>query len=121
MTIETKAGSPTCCNKATIMQSTGIVINNNQATNCAKCLKESSDDEEDDCRVCFKCKHHYHRLCIDQWLAKETRCPLCHPRLRTAYNETVCQVLQGACMASKVATLHHRFVKEKKNYTQYCN
>ncbi|XP_022741768.1 RING-H2 finger protein ATL5-like [Durio zibethinus] len=66
--------------RAIFSDETNIVINNNQATNCAKCLEEFND-EEDDCRVCFKCKHQYHRLCINQWLAKEKHCPLCHPRV----------------------------------------
>ncbi|XP_022741767.1 NPL4-like protein 1 [Durio zibethinus] len=45
-----------------------------------------NDADEDDCRVYFKCKRQYHRLCMDQWLAKETHCPLCHPRFKAADN-----------------------------------
>ncbi|XP_022741771.1 RING-H2 finger protein ATL47-like [Durio zibethinus] len=50
-----------------------------QPSQCAVCLEEFKDDDEEDCRFLFyNCKHQYHKLCIDHWLAKETRCPLCH-------------------------------------------
>ncbi|KAK6238497.1 hypothetical protein QUC31_003966 [Theobroma cacao] len=42
---------------------------------CAICLEELKDGDK--CRVPSKCKHIYHKLCIDKWLVKDTHCPLC--------------------------------------------
>ncbi|KAK3188809.1 hypothetical protein Dsin_028370 [Dipteronia sinensis] len=42
---------------------------------CAICLDEFSDGEE--CRVGSRCEHLFHKYCIDPWLLKERRCPLC--------------------------------------------
>ncbi|KAH1045815.1 hypothetical protein J1N35_036599 [Gossypium stocksii] len=44
-------------------------------TECVICLEEFKDG--DSCRVLTKCNHLYHQLCIDEWLAKNSRCPLC--------------------------------------------
>lgn len=42
---------------------------------CVICLEEFEDG--DCCRILHDCKHLYHQLCIDEWLVKETCCPIC--------------------------------------------
>ena len=41
---------------------------------CSICLGEAEVGEQ--VRV-LACRHHFHRLCIDQWLLKKPTCPLC--------------------------------------------
>lgn len=41
---------------------------------CAICLSEYQAVEQ--LRV-FPCKHHFHQLCVDQWLRISATCPLC--------------------------------------------
>ncbi|KAL4644206.1 hypothetical protein ACB092_02G147100 [Castanea dentata] len=51
----------------------------NPETTCAICLAEYVHGEE--VRVLPKCKHMYHKPCIDQWLvSKSLQCPLCRDR-----------------------------------------
>ena len=51
----------------------------NPETSCAICLAEYVHGEE--VRVLPKCKHMYHKPCIDQWLVlKSLHCPLCRDR-----------------------------------------
>jgi len=33
-------------------------------------------EEKEEIRT-LKCNHHFHKECVDQWLAKDARCPLC--------------------------------------------
>ncbi|XP_038895799.1 E3 ubiquitin-protein ligase RING1-like [Benincasa hispida] len=42
---------------------------------CSICLDEFSEGEI--CRMLPKCKHVFHRFCIDQWLPNERHCPVC--------------------------------------------
>ncbi|OMO73090.1 Zinc finger, RING/FYVE/PHD-type [Corchorus olitorius] len=42
----------------------------------AKCGICSQDFKGKECRLVFKCKHHYHKLCIDK--CSMQLCPLCH-------------------------------------------
>ncbi|OMO56137.1 Zinc finger, RING-type [Corchorus capsularis] len=42
----------------------------------AKCGICSQDFKGKECRLVFKCKHHFHKLCIDQYSLQ--LCPLCH-------------------------------------------
>ncbi|KAL5556252.1 hypothetical protein UlMin_038488 [Ulmus minor] len=44
-------------------------------TCCSICLEDYK--ESDECRVLYKCKHVYHKECIDLWLVRDQRCPLC--------------------------------------------
>ncbi|KAE8702140.1 RING-H2 finger protein ATL74 [Hibiscus syriacus] len=46
-----------------------------RCTDCAICLEEFKDG--DSCKALSKCKHLYHRSCIDQWLLQHRSCPLC--------------------------------------------
>lgn len=48
-------------------------------TNCAICLEEFFHGEE--VRVLPRCRHMYHRGCIDQWLLlRSLHCPICRDR-----------------------------------------
>ncbi|XP_059438017.1 RING-H2 finger protein ATL74-like [Corylus avellana] len=48
-------------------------------TNCAICLGEFLHGEE--VRVLPRCKHMYHKDCIDQWLVlRSLHCPICRDR-----------------------------------------
>mmetsp|Transcript_22425 Transcript_22425/g.34692 ORF Transcript_22425/g.34692 Transcript_22425/m.34692 type:complete len:92 (-) Transcript_22425:31-306(-) len=53
--------------------------------------KKPSDTKESGCSICFdefesgqrlkvvkKCEHEYHSVCLDEWLSKEKRCPMCN-------------------------------------------
>lgn len=42
---------------------------------CSICLDEFTEGEV--CRMLPKCKHVFHRFCIDQWLPSERHCPVC--------------------------------------------
>lgn len=42
---------------------------------CSICLDEFSEGEV--CRMLPKCKHIFHRFCIDKWLPTERHCPVC--------------------------------------------
>ncbi|CAI5515251.1 unnamed protein product [Closterium sp. Naga37s-1] len=43
---------------------------------CAVCLSEYV--EGDVLRTLNKCHHHFHQICIDEWLSGSTSCPLLH-------------------------------------------
>ncbi|XVF68767.1 hypothetical protein PTKIN_Ptkin11bG0027700 [Pterospermum kingtungense] len=47
---------------------------------CAICLEKFEDGVQ--CRVLHGCKHMYHEFCIDEWLSRDRRCPLCRGSLR---------------------------------------
>ncbi|CAI9768062.1 unnamed protein product [Fraxinus pennsylvanica] len=54
--------------------------NNNNNAECAVCLCRI--DEGDDVRE-LRCKHLYHRVCIDRWLGYGHKtCPLCRNNLK---------------------------------------
>lgn len=44
---------------------------------CAICLGEYAVDDE---LRQLNCKHHYHRVCLDEWLRLNANCPLCKNR-----------------------------------------
>ncbi|KAL5540414.1 hypothetical protein UlMin_044930 [Ulmus minor] len=44
-------------------------------TSCSICLEDYKESNE--CRVLYKCKHVYHKECIDSWLVRARHCPLC--------------------------------------------
>lgn len=41
---------------------------------CVICMINFEKEEE---VRCLKCKHLFHVDCIDEWLAKEKKCPVC--------------------------------------------
>eukprot|EP00933_Yihiella_yeosuensis_P060612 TRINITY_DN63360_c0_g1_i1.p1 TRINITY_DN63360_c0_g1~~TRINITY_DN63360_c0_g1_i1.p1 ORF type:complete len:490 (-),score=87.63 TRINITY_DN63360_c0_g1_i1:408-1877(-) len=58
----------------------------------AKGSSDDDDDEQASCSICLceftdgvivrrlPCGHHFHRRCVDKWLQRNKRCPLCmHP------------------------------------------
>ncbi|TXG74071.1 hypothetical protein EZV62_002650 [Acer yangbiense] len=45
------------------------------ARECVICLDEFSDGDE--CKFGSTCEHIFHKYCIDEWLPKNRRCPLC--------------------------------------------
>ncbi|KAL5750230.1 hypothetical protein ACOSP7_024833 [Xanthoceras sorbifolium] len=53
--------------------------NNNIDTECCICLDEFKNGDQ--CRVGSRCKHVFHKYCIDQWLQRKRRCPLCRDRV----------------------------------------
>lgn len=50
-------------------------------TACAVCCSEYQD--RDVCRI-LPCGHHFHQRCVDRWLQRSTRCPLCMGSIRAA-------------------------------------
>lgn len=61
------------CSSSTTSSSLG------SETNCAICLAEFFHGEE--VRVLPRCRHMYHRGCIDQWLVlRSLHCPICRDR-----------------------------------------
>ncbi|WCJ23298.1 hypothetical protein M5689_005330 [Euphorbia peplus] len=56
----------------------GLYDNNSINNECLIFLDEFKS--EDKCGVLIRCKHVYHKFCIDQWLAiQEERCPGVEP------------------------------------------
>lgn len=47
---------------------------NKDQTNCPICLGEYQDEELRHLR----CKHEFHKYCIDKWFEKHSNCPLCN-------------------------------------------
>jgi hypothetical protein len=43
--------------------------------NCLVCMEEFKVAQLK--RVLPKCKHHFHKKCIDKWLKKKANCPIC--------------------------------------------
>jgi hypothetical protein len=50
-------------------------------TACVVCCSEYAD--RDLCRI-LPCGHHFHQHCVDKWLLRSTRCPLCMGSIREA-------------------------------------
>jgi len=48
---------------------------------CVVCCAEYND--QDLCRK-LPCGHHFHQQCVDKWLQRSTRCPLCMGTIREA-------------------------------------
>ncbi|XP_078438893.1 putative RING-H2 finger protein ATL12 [Wolffia australiana] len=46
---------------------------------CAICMARFDDDET--LRLLPKCRHAFHRTCVDHWLAAHATCPLCRGRV----------------------------------------
>eukprot|EP01083_Nonionella_stella_P045280 121668_1 len=46
-----------------------------QSETCTVCLCDYSDNDQ--LRI-LKCDHHYHVMCVDEWLKARHTCPLCH-------------------------------------------
>ncbi|KAL5540415.1 hypothetical protein UlMin_044931 [Ulmus minor] len=59
--------------KYEVGKSEGFIVR--ESTGCCICLQ--SFEESDECRVLNKCNHVYHNNCIDSWLVRNHRCPLC--------------------------------------------
>ncbi|RWR87331.1 RING-H2 finger protein ATL29 [Cinnamomum micranthum f. kanehirae] len=52
-------------------------IDPKSANDCAVCLSEFSEDEDDVLRLLTICGHVFHADCIDLWLGTHTTCPVC--------------------------------------------
>jgi E3 ubiquitin-protein ligase BIG BROTHER-like protein len=48
-------------------------------TKCSICFEEIKGGEW--VRELGKCKHLYHRKCLDEWLNQEKRCPVCNEQV----------------------------------------
>lgn len=60
-----------------------------QGGSCAVCL---GDFRPEEFLRELPCRHHFHRRCVDKWLSRNKRCPLC---IR-AIDEAVCSAPWGA-------------------------
>ncbi|KAM1315897.1 hypothetical protein ACFX10_019423 [Malus domestica] len=61
---------------STVFMCTSATSTNATSDDCAICLEEFTEGQE--CRLLDDCKHSFHKLCIDEWLAtRKTYCPLC--------------------------------------------
>ena len=59
---------------------------------CSICLEDMKKDED---LYRAPCRHKFHRECLDSWLAKNNRCPMCNDKVRaTPVNEPLAQNLQ---------------------------
>ena len=56
-----------------------IKYNTIKESNCSNTCLICMDDftEEDLVRKLPKCKHIYHKECIDKWIVKKSTCPIC--------------------------------------------
>ncbi|KAM1074488.1 hypothetical protein ACFX11_019668 [Malus domestica] len=61
---------------STVFMCTSATSTNATSDDCAICLEEFTEGQE--CRLLDDCKHSFHKLCIDEWLAtRKAYCPLC--------------------------------------------
>jgi hypothetical protein len=56
------------------------------------------------------CKHFFHKVCVDDWLAAETTCPLCRESCRPVVD--VGEPEQSPSMLSRIMQLLHRDQRE---------
>ncbi|KAA3481653.1 putative phosphoribomutase isoform X1 [Gossypium australe] len=67
-----------------------------RCTECVICLEEFKDGVS--CRVLTNCNHLYHQLCIDEWLVKNSHCPLCrggkHHRCKRGYKNVIDEAIR---------------------------
>ena len=54
--------------------STNATSTDQANSSCVICLAEYDDG---DVVVTMSCKHHYHTQCLEKWLSKEKKCPVC--------------------------------------------
>lgn len=47
---------------------------------CSICLKELNVKKR--IIVETKCKHHYHMICLDNWLEYKDNCPMCRTKIK---------------------------------------
>ena len=45
--------------------------------NCCICYSDYSDTNENNITAMLKCKHIFHKECIETWLKKSGTCPIC--------------------------------------------
>lgn len=74
-------------------------------------------DHNDTCAICFQeyqpgelihklpCDHYYHMACIDQWLSRDTTCPLCKASVTPLANEEARPSRQSAEPSSVTVTI----------------
>lgn len=60
---------------ATVFQYGEKEWENNNNGDCSICLEEFVEGEV--CRILLRCKHVFHRDCVDKWLPRHPHCPLC--------------------------------------------
>jgi hypothetical protein len=81
---------------------------------CVFCL--SGIEEGDEVRV-LRCRHLFHRRCLDRWLAARpgATCPLCRGKLLTGTPASKCpregqeeRSIEGMCMVMLMAYVHRR-------------
>lgn len=63
-----------------------------QAAECCICLGVFEDGDK--VKVLPPCKHCYHPMCVDKWLANHSSCPLCRASLRRQPNDALEIVVQ---------------------------
>ena len=51
--------------------------NRNNSEECVVCLGELNDDSSEKPTKTLPCNHTFHQECIDEWIKKDGRCPVC--------------------------------------------
>jgi len=64
--------------KEYINKHTSLITSNDIETACSICLSALNTNT---CRQIKKCKHIFHKDCIDIWLLKHFNCPLCRVKI----------------------------------------
>lgn len=64
----------TLCKPTKIKKDDNIVLEN-----CLICMENYKMNEYK--RVLPRCKHYFHKKCIDKWLKKKSSCPICRDEL----------------------------------------
>ncbi|XP_028763216.1 RING-H2 finger protein ATL11-like [Neltuma alba] len=63
----------------TFQYRTAETVQGTDQTECIICL--APFEEEDSVRQLHSCKHIFHTICIDTWLASHSGCPLCRTQI----------------------------------------
>lgn len=90
-----------------VMVPDGVVINHRETItlqNIQEVIPESKCTYKSNCSICLstieinnpirimKCNHHYHTMCIDQWLIKKATCPECRYHFATNQIDSTQQI-----------------------------
>lgn len=75
-----------------------------RATVMDACIKCESDSKSDDCVIVWgQCNHSFHHCCMEKWIRRNNRCPLCQQEWRTSRSHRFGETPQPKALVDKQA------------------